>query len=109
MAVSREGGRVMSYCRFYNADIYLFNDVGGYINCMACSLAPKIITKFTTGDELLKLKPCDCHGKGCEKCMMHDDTHLANAKEALKHVKLHRKNGDYVPESVDEQLRSEVE
>jgi hypothetical protein len=100
----------MSYCRFSDADIYLYDDVGGYINCCACSIAPKHNTLFTTGGKLFgkKIRPCKyCTGSGCDHCMMHGDTHLFTASEALEHVKAHRERGDNVPDYVDERLLEE--
>lgn len=29
----------MSYCRFSNADVYVYMDVGGYLCCCGCSLS----------------------------------------------------------------------
>jgi len=101
----------MSYCRFSEADIYLYNDCGGYINCQCCHLAPKVKTIFTVGGKFLgkKIKPCNkCHGEGCDECMMRGDTHLNTSTEALEHVKLHRVNGDYIPEDVDKRLLQEI-
>lgn len=69
----------MSRCRFGEADIYLYDDVGGYINCCACSL-----TDAAFGS-----------------------THLHGVDEALAHIAAHRSAGDDVPAFVSEELEAD--
>lgn len=98
----------MSYCRFSSADIYLFSHVDGYISCCACSLAPKVKSIFTVGYKdgehpLFNghMDPCDnCDGKGCDRCMISGETVLSTYDEAIRHVRDHIANGDYVPDDV---------
>ena len=71
----------MSYCRFSNADIYLYEDIAGYICCCACLL---------TESEWVSIE-------------------LYSPQEALDHVKKHREAGHNVPEYVDERLKREIE
>jgi hypothetical protein len=99
--------RKMSYCRFSNADIYLFHHAGGYISCCACSLAPKVKSIFTTGckkgESIFKkdIEPCSkCNGEGCDSCMISGETMLGSYEDAIQHVKDHIANGDHVPEYV---------
>lgn len=97
----------MSYCRFSDSDIYLYPSDDGIV-CQVCSLAPMVNTVFTAGNEKLKIKPCECMGKGCKKCQMHGSTIMKTPEEALEHVIAHRKAGDFVPGYVDERLNYEI-
>jgi len=105
----------MSYCRFTNADIYLFQHVYGYISCCACSLAPKVKTIFTKGFSKGEnpfypegKSPCQkCGGSGCDGCMMAGETCLKTYDEAIDHVKEHIASGDFVPDHVIPRLEFE--
>lgn len=46
----------MSYCRFFNSDVYLFEHVGGYAECCGCSLRdnPEFDTPLLALDHLLE-------------------------------------------------------
>lgn len=70
----------MSYCRFGEADVYIFEHVGGFFQCCACSL--------TEGDW--------------------ESADFGTREEMLEHIAKHREAGDYVPEHVDAQLRREI-
>lgn len=70
----------MSYCRFSEADVYIFEHVDGYFQCCACPLESEVFASF------------DCNTK----------------QEMLEHIKEHRKVGHYVPEHVDETLEAEI-
>jgi hypothetical protein len=75
----------MSYCRFGEADVYIFEHVGGFWQCCACSLSEP-------GSDEDWGASADC----------------ATREEMLDHIAKHRVAGDYVPEHVDEQLRKEI-
>lgn len=100
----------MAYCRFSNADIYLFPSIEGGITCCACRLAALVPTIFTEGGDFLgaKIEPCKCAGKGCQDCMMHSDTHSVTHAEAIEHVLAHQRAGHDVPEFVLAELRAEM-
>ena len=101
----------MAYCRFGEADIYLFDDIRGGITCCCCRLAPKVKSVFTTGGGILgaEVGPCPrCNGKGCDHCMMHGDTDGMTHEEAIEHILAHRKAGDDVPDDVLVELRQEA-
>lgn len=70
----------MSYCRFSDADVYIFeSSTGG--ECCACPLHPEPFGSYVF------------------------DTRT----ELLTHIATHREAGHYVPESVDADLRGEIE
>ncbi len=110
----------MSYCRWSDGDVYMYEHVGGFIECCACKFAPLVKTIYTEGtldlpkDDLGKklfgdIPPCKyCHGKGCDKCMMHSNTHLHSYEEALEHLNKHVKSGDYVPSYAFEALKEDI-
>ena len=101
----------MAYCRFSNADIYLFGSIDGGFTCCACRLAVLVPTIFTKGGNFFgrEIEPCTCEDKGCPKCMLHGDTRGMNHAEAIEHVLTHRRAGHNVPDSVLERLRGEME
>jgi len=101
----------MAYCRFSDADIYLYPSIEGGINCCACRLAPLVRTIFTEGGDFMgvNFEPCGkCRGKGCPDCMIHGDTHGMTHAEAIQHVLDHRQAGHNVPEYVLQELRIEI-
>lgn len=69
----------MSYCRFGEADAYIFNHVDGYLICQACFLPPDRHS-FTT------------HSRST----------------MLAHVQMHRTRGHRIPQRVDERLKREI-
>jgi len=77
----------MSYCRFGEADAYIYYSAYDALVCMACSLMP------TRDDELFP------------------DTFIAETdyQKMLDHISEHRNNGDYIPFSVDERLKREMQ
>ena len=68
----------MSYCRFIEADAYIYNDIHHGIICCMCSLEKG--GNFNSG---------------------------YNYDTILNHIEDHRIVGDYIPKYVDEQLISE--
>lgn len=70
----------MSYCRFTEADAYIFESINGYFECCLCSIAPDTIAS----------------------------TIVNTREELLFHVYEHRELGDYIPESVDFRLLREI-
>ena len=101
----------MSYCRFSEGDIYLYESVDGGITCCACRLAALVRTIFTEGGDFFgaTIEPCKCKGEGCPNCMMHGNTDGLTHAEAIEHVLAHRRAGHDVPEHVLERLRAEME
>lgn len=70
----------MSYCRFTEADAYIFESINGYFECCICSIAPDTVAS----------------------------TIVNTREELLFHVYEHRELGDYIPESVDFRLLREI-
>ena len=73
----------LAYCRFGNADIYLFHDCSGCITCCGCSLFGGM---FSGGKDPVFFTRVD----------------------AIKHIKDHLKIGDYVHLDVIEDLEEEI-
>ena len=98
----------MAYCRFFECDVYFYLSSEGY-ECCACRLAPKVRTKFTTGDKFLGCGPCEhCNAQGCEHCMMHGSANFKTTQEAIDHLLAHREAGHYVPNEAIDELRAEL-
>jgi hypothetical protein len=76
----------MSYARFSNADVYVYLDCDGYLNCCACSL---------NADESDALFP--------------GSTHCHSTDEMLAHLAEHVAAGHDVPASCTERLAAERE
>jgi hypothetical protein len=76
----------MSYCRFGEADAYIYYDVRDDLVCMACLLMP------IRDNELFP------------------DTFIAgnDYQKMLDHISEHRYTGDHIPFEVDERLREEM-
>ena len=66
----------MSYCRFGEADVYVYLDVSGYLTCCACSLVEDSWGNFQAYD----------------------------TETMVAHLKDHRKNGDRVLTDTIERL-----
>jgi hypothetical protein len=74
----------MSYSRFgSDSDTYIYEHVGGFIECCGCGLPP------AEGNEVLGL------------------TRLNTAREALEHAQKHLDAGDMVPDRVFISIRKE--
>jgi len=105
----------MSYARFGDdSDIYVYPHVGGGFECCACRLAELTPSIFTEGYEdhplFGNVEPCEnCHGVGCDHCMMPDNTRLNTRSEMIMHIEDHIKAGHKVPEYAIERLRQELE
>jgi hypothetical protein len=54
----------MSYCRFGEADIYVFLDIGGYLNCCGCMLDSESSSAqaYTTDDMIAHLREHQAEG-----------------------------------------------
>jgi len=76
----------LSYCRFGEADAYIYDDVNSGLVCMACLLMP------IRDNELFP------------------DTFIAgqDRQKMLDHIAEHRYIGDHIPLSVDGRLRKEM-
>lgn len=73
----------MSYCRFSSADAYIYEHVGGFIECCGCTL-----TNAESGEDV-------------------GFFHANTAREMLAHVAEHRAVGDYIPETVDVRIKED--
>lgn len=71
----------MSYCRFGEADAYIYESVDGVFQCCGCSLS--------TAENA-------------------SDWNFPDRESMLEHIKLHRERGDYIPEHVDQRLKKEI-
>lgn len=80
----------MSYCRFSEADAYIYDDVSHGLYCCACSLMPTktFYSEFFKQDITVN----ESFVAGYDYDLM------------LAHVAQHRAAGDYIPEDVDERL-----
>jgi hypothetical protein len=80
----------MSYCRFIEADAYIYDDVHFGLYCMGCSIMP-LKTEYSTF---------------FKKDMTFNESFTAgyDYDKMLEHVAEHRAKGDYIPEDVDERL-----
>lgn len=85
----------MSYCRFVEADAYIYDDINQGIICCACSLMPTQEADFSVFgiDEPLYINSNFVAGYDYDKM--------------LGHIKEHRIMGDYIPDDVDERLIKE--
>ena len=104
----------MSYCRFSDGDVYMFDHVYGGIECCACRLAPFVPTIFTKGTDRpflgQRVEPCEhCGGEGCKACMMHGSINFSTRSEALAHLLEHREAGHEVPDYAIEAMRRGLE
>lgn len=103
----------MSYCRFSDGDVYMFDHIDGYIECCACRLTPlgpTIFTKAGSSPSFGEWDDCQhCGGEGCEHCGMHGFAHFDTPQEALVHLLEHREAGHSVPSYAIEALQREIE
>lgn len=74
----------MSYCRFGEGDIYMYQNVEGLYVCCACRLNNK-----------------DVYG-------LRDNKYYETTRGALKHLRKHKKAGHIVPLRAREMLRQEL-
>lgn len=79
----------MSYCRFGEADAYIFEHVNYGLYCMSCSLMP--LEEYDGPFFGLEV----FHGSFMAKY---------DYDKMLDHIAKHRAAGDYIPEDVDETL-----
>lgn len=111
----------MSYCRFAEGDVYLFQSGDNTWDCCCCSLAPLIKTIATAGHISIfeecscknetgceKCQCPTCKGIGCENCMMHSDTILNSLEEVEDHLLKHRAAGHNVPQIALNRVRGEL-
>ena len=100
----------MSYCRFSEGSIYLYNDINWGLTCMACILADLEPSICTSGGAWITgyISPCEyCNGHGCKKCMLRGNTQLKNKQDALNHLLEHIMAGHLVPQHAINRLRIE--
>lgn len=82
----------MSYCRFSEADAYIYDDIRLGIICCACSLMPVGNLNGLPGENGSIMWLPDNFVAGYDYDLM------------LAHIAEHREQGDYIPEDVDERL-----
>lgn len=86
----------MSYCRFGEADVYIYDDAYYGIICCACSLLDTGETKYST---VFKT----------EMPVIHNFVAGYDRQKMLEHIAEHRYVHHYVPWDVDERLKEEIE
>ena len=85
----------MSYCRFIEADAYIYDDVYYGLYCCACSLS-NVEIKYNSFFQM-EIPAYDGFACGYDYDKM------------LEHIAEHRAAGHYIPEDVDERLIFERE
>ena len=80
----------MSYCRFIEADVYIYDDVYHGLYCCACSLS-NVEMQY---NDFFKMEMPVWDGFACGY----------DYDKMLAHVAEHRAAGHYIPEDVDERL-----
>lgn len=100
----------MCYVTFsIHSDVRLTRNKVDGIVCRACNFAPMVHTVLTTGDESMQIERCpNCDGEGCAACMLHGNTVLASAEDAVAHLNSHVDRGDKVPDYAFERLYEEL-
>lgn len=83
----------MSYCRFIEADAYIYDDVHLGLYCCACSLSKVSMQYSTFFKEEMPVWEGFAAGYDYDKM--------------LAHVAEHRAAGHYIPEDVDDRLIKE--
>ena len=83
----------MSYCRFSDADAYIYDHVYFGLFCQVCHLMPTE-TSYSVVFEM-------------DMTYHQDFVAGYDYDKMLAHVAEHRAAGDYIPEDVDERLRFE--
>lgn len=97
----------MSYCRFGSGDVYMYEHVGGFIECCTCSLAPLEKQNMSGLAEFLGLSR-DLHPEMFEDFDSHASLEFNSRTSALEHLQSHRDAGHVVPEYAFERLRQEL-
>lgn len=85
----------MSYCRFSDADAYIFQSIRG-LECCGCIHATRTKLDQPYTDIL-----------GIEHEYSYEPVYFLTAQEMLDHIAFHRGQGDDIPEDVDARLRRE--
>lgn len=86
----------MSYCRFLEADAYIYDDVSLGIICCSCLLLDEGEMEYSP---LFKM----------DLPKMNHFVAGYDYDKILDHIKDHRDNGHYIPLYVDERLKEEKE
>ena len=86
----------MSYCRFGEADAYIYDDTYYGIICCAC---PLLDTGETRYHEVFKV----------DVPVIHNFVAGYDRQKMLDHIEEHRDAGHYIPFDVDLRLRKEIE
>lgn len=82
----------VSYCRFGEADVYIYDDTHFGLICCMCSIAPtkEVETNFLLTGDLYTVHENFVAGEDYD--------------EMIKHIRKHRINKHYVPIEVDQRL-----
>lgn len=89
-------GTIMSYCRFGEADAYIFMSYSGF-ECCGCVMATRRAREVPYTDML-----------GIEHKFMYEPVGpFTTAQEILDHIAEHRKEGHSIPQDVDARIREE--
>ncbi len=80
----------MSYCRFSNGDVYMYDHYQGFICCCACRLTEKIDHEIS--DETIEKFADENNGIRLPKIhSLYQDRGFFDARFALKHLYKHKK------------------
>lgn len=85
----------MSYCRFIEADAYIYASSRG-LDCCGCAYAKRTPVVPPRIDFL-----------GIPHEYDYEDVYFETAQEMLDHVAFHRAQGDHIPLDVDERIRED--
>lgn len=86
----------MSYCRFIEADAYIFQSYSG-LECCGCALAERRELPQPYKDMLGIVHSFEYEKVGP----------FTTAQEMLDHIKIHREAGHDIPEYVDEKIKKD--
>jgi hypothetical protein len=86
----------MSYCRFGDADAYIYMTYAGF-DCCGCSMATRIAREVPYTDMLGFTHEFEYEPVGP----------FTTPRAMLDHIEQHRAQGDHIPDDVDLQIMSE--
>lgn len=86
----------MSYCRFSEGDVYLYQTTEDHWECCACSLAPLVNGSLAA------------FGDPDTTFLLHSSTTLSTLEQVLEHLNLHKNNNDLVPNRAFNRVQEEL-
>lgn len=95
----------MSYCRFSDGDVYMFNHVNGFIKCCACRLTKKKRYKISKDARQMII---EYNGDKRWYYWNYQDMSFHTLKEALSHLYEHKQAGHKVGRGAISRLRKEI-